>query len=47
MTAYENQLAALADLHKAGSQYDRLFIIVLVKSLQAKIKKLSRHVEPK
>jgi hypothetical protein len=44
MKAYEAQLQQLLDLHKKGTQYDRLYVVKLIGSLQAKIKKLSRRV---
>lgn len=46
MHAYESQLQDLFDLNKKSGQYDRLYEVDLIKNLQAKIKKLARHVPP-
>ena len=43
MKAYEHQLMDLHDLKSKGTQYDRQYELQLIRSLQAKIKKLSRH----
>jgi len=46
MKAYEEQLQTLLDLHKHGTQYDRLYVVKLIRTLQAKITKLSRYAAP-
>lgn len=46
MRAYEHQLQDLHDLKAKHNQYDRVYELDLVRSLQGKIKKLARIVEP-
>jgi hypothetical protein len=46
MKAYEEQLQTLLDLHRHGTQYDRLYVVRLIRTLQAKIVRLSRYAPP-
>ena len=36
----------MLDLHKHGTQYDRLYVVKLIRTLQAKITRLARYAPP-